>query len=199
MLLKRNPPLRFAAGQAHARKEDAAMTNPFDASFAFTGAVSAEVEAAIAREVDHCMGMPGKLANAKLHANNELTRWVLACNRLVWGEMPAQARQPAPTEITALLAQLSPENKERLLKESRLAAEQRHLVAALEAAEIEAHARLAAQRADEARAEADPRAQHEAMHAEAQRAAADRALREEFEAVDAAGKEARFQAWRTKR
>jgi hypothetical protein len=139
------------------------MNSQFDASFTYTGPVSAEVQAAHASELAQLMLMPGKLANARLHANNELQRWVLACNRLVWGGMPAEPRQPAPGEIAPLLEQLSPENRERLLKESKLAAEARHLAALLEAAEAE------------------------------------QALREEFEAFDAAGMEARFQTWRAGR
>jgi hypothetical protein len=139
------------------------MTSQFDASFAYTGPVSAEIQAAHASEIEHLKLMPGKLANAMLHANNELQRWVLACNRLVWGAMPAEARQPAPGEIAALLEQLPPENRERLLKESQLAAEARNLVALLSTAETEA------------------------------------ALHEAFEAFDLAGKEARFQAWRSGR
>ena len=139
------------------------MTSQFDASFAYTGPVSAGVQAAHASEIEHLKLMPGKLANAKLHANNELQRWVLACNRLVWGGMPDDAREPAPGEIAALLEQISPENRERLLKEAQLAAEARNLVALLSAAEAEA------------------------------------ALREEFETFDLAGKEARFQAWRSGR
>jgi hypothetical protein len=175
------------------------MSTPFDASFAYTGPISAEIQAANASEVERCMSMPGKLANAKLHANNELQRWVLACNRLVWGEMPAEARQPAADEIAALLELLPPEKRERLLKEAQLAAEARHLVALLEVAEVEAHARLAEQQAADARAAAEERARFEAHHAELARAEAERALREEFEVVDAGGKEARFQAWRAGR
>jgi hypothetical protein len=139
------------------------MTSQFDASFAYTGQISAEMQAAQAREIEQLRAMPGKLANAALHANNELNRWVLACNRLVWGGMPADARRPAPGEIAALLEQLSPENRERLLKESQLAAEARNLVALIAEAETEA------------------------------------ALRDEFEDFDLAGKEARFQAWRSGR
>ncbi|MGO9459394.1 MAG: hypothetical protein ACLP1W_04580 [Rhodomicrobium sp.] len=172
------------------------MTSQFDASFAYTGPIGADVSAAHAREIEHAMFMPSKLANAKLHANNELQRWVLACNRLVWGSMPADAREPAAGEIAALLEQLSPENRERLLKESQLAAEARNLVALLEAAEIEARARLEVQWAEQARAEAEEQARFEAQQAEMARAEAERALREEFEAIDEAGKEARFQAWR---
>jgi hypothetical protein len=175
------------------------MTSQFDTSFAYTGPISAEVQAAHASEIEHAMYMVSKLANAKLHAKNELQRWVLACNRLVWGAMPAEARQPAPGEIAALLEQLPPENRERLLKESQLAAEARHLVALLEAAEAEAHARLEAQLAQEARAQAEAQARYEAEQAAAAAAAAEQALREEFEAVDAQSKEARFQAWRAAR
>ncbi len=175
------------------------MTSQFDASFAYTGPIGENVQAAHASEIEHSMNMPSKLANAKLHANNELGRWVLACNRLVWGQMPDDARQPSAEEIAWLLEQLPPENRERLLKESQLAAEARHLVALLEAAEVEAHARLEAQREEEARAEADARAAFEAQHAEMARAEAERALIEEFEAIDEAGKEARFAAWRATR
>jgi hypothetical protein len=171
------------------------MNAPFDASFASAGAISAEVQAAHASEVERCMMMPGKLANAKLHANNELQRWVLACNRLVWGEMPAGLRAPADGEIAALLQALPPEKSERLLKEAQLAAEARHLVAMLEAAEVEARARLEVQQAEEARAEAEERARLAAQAAERERAERERALRKEFEAIDAAAKEARFQAW----
>ena len=139
------------------------MPRQFDASFAYPGPVSAEVQAAHASEIEQLMLMSSKLANAKLHANNELQRWVLACNRLVWGGMPGDAHQPSPVEIAALLEQLSPENRQRLLKESQFAAEARNLVAQLEAAEDGL------------------------------------ALREEFEAFDAAGKEARYEAWRAGR
>lgn len=153
------------------------MSSQFDASFVNSAAVSAEVKAAHAREVQHTMSMPSKLANAKLHANNELNRWVLSCNRLVWGGMPADIREPTPSEISSVLEHLSPENRERLLRESQLASEARHLVALLSAAEIEAQAQMETEQAELARAESQ------------------RKLREEFEAIDAAGKEARFQAW----
>lgn len=113
------------------------MTSQFDASFAYTGPLSAEVQAAHAGEIERLTLMPGKLSNAKLHAKNELERWVLACNRLVWGGMPANAREPAPGEIAALLERLPPENRDRLLKEAQLAAEARNLVALLSAAGIE--------------------------------------------------------------
>jgi hypothetical protein len=175
--------------------KDAPMSTPFDVSFASAGVIGAEVQAAHASEVGTCMMMPGKLANAKLHADNELQRWVLACNRLVWGEMPAGLRAPDDGEIAALLKVLPPEKSERLLKESQLAAEARHLVAMLEAAAVEAQARMQVQKAEEARAEAAERQRMEALAAERARVERERALREEFEAADAAAKEARFQAW----
>jgi hypothetical protein len=175
------------------------MTSQFDASFAYTGPIGEEVVAAHAGEIEHCANMPGKLANAKLHANNELQRWVLACNRLVWGGLPEGAREPSREEIAWLLEQLPPENRERLLKEAKLAAEARHLVAALEAAEVEAHARLEALAAEEARAEAETQARLQALAAEEARAEVERQLRAEFEAIDEAEKEARFQAWRAAR
>lgn len=175
------------------------MTSQYDASFAYTGPISAEVRAAHAREIEHSRFMQSKLANAKLHANNELQRWVVACNRLVWGGMPADARQPTPDEIASLLEQLSPENRERLLKESQLATEARNLVALLSVAELEAYARLEVQRREEAQAQAEEQARLEAQRVEAARAEAEQRLRDEFEAIDAAGKEARFQAWRAGR
>jgi hypothetical protein len=171
------------------------MTTPFDASFAAAGFVGADVQAAHASEVESCITMPGKLANAKLHARNELQRWATACNRLVWGEMPAGLRAPADGEIAALLQVLPPEKRERLLKESQLAAEARHLVALLEAAEAEAHARLTARQAEEALALSEQRARIEAQAAERARTERERALRDAFEAIDSAGKEARFLAW----
>ncbi len=175
------------------------MTSQFDASFAYTGPINAEVQAAHAREIVGLMFMPSKLANAKLHASNELQRWVLACNRLVWGQMPDDLRQPTPEEIAGLLEYLSPENRERLLKELQLAEEARHFITQLSAAEIEVRAQIKAQQAEEARAEAEAHAQLEAQQAQLAQAETERALRVEFEAVDLAGKEARFQAWRAGR
>lgn len=175
------------------------MTSPFDASFAYTGPLRDEIKAEHAREIERSMMMTGKLANAKLHANNELQRWVLACNRLVWGEMPATLREPAAEEIPALLQALPPETRDRLLKEAQLAAEARHLVALLSEAEIEAQARLEALQAEEARAEAEAQAFAEAQKAEEARRIAELREWEEFEAHDAAQKQARFEAWRASR
>ena len=175
------------------------MSTAFDASLAYTGPISAEVQAANTAEVEHCGFMPGKIANAKLHASNEVQRWVLACNRLIWGEMPAELRAPAEGEVHALLEQLPPDIRERLLKEARSAAEARHLVYLLETAEAEAQRRLEAEAEADAKAEAEERARMEAVAAEMARAELLRALRAEFEEMDAAGKEARFQAWLARR
>jgi hypothetical protein len=157
------------------------MTTPFDASLVYTGPIGEDVLASQRHEVERTMRMSSALGNAKFHASRELDRWVLACNRLVWGEMPSEVRAPTQQEIIHLLEQLSPENRERLLKESRLAAEQRSLLALLSEAEAEA---IAKQRAEEA---------------EDLRIAAEQREREEFEAYDLAGKEARFRAWRASR
>ena len=171
------------------------MSSQFDASYAFTGPVAEEVQMAHRQEVERSMNMPGKLANAKLHANNELQRWVNSCNRLVWGQVSGALRQPTREEIEWLFGQLNPEYRERLLNESRMAAEARFLVELLEAAEVEAHARLAAQRMEDARIQAEQQARQKAQQAREARTHAERALWEEFEAYDETQKEARFQAW----
>jgi hypothetical protein len=157
------------------------MSEAFDASFACTEPLSSEVLAAQRKELDHWMTMPSALANARLHAENELRRLVSACNRLVWGSVPPVLRIPETQEITALLQQLRPEDREKLMRDSRLAAEQRHLLAGIE--EIE-------QRFfEQQQAEQDELARQEAEAVELA----------EFEAHDAAGKQARFEAWRASR
>jgi hypothetical protein len=176
------------------------MSSQFDASYAFTGPVAEEVQMAHHQEVERSMYMPGKISNAKLHANNELQRWVLSCNRLVWGQQVSlPLRQPSREELAWLMEQLNPDYRERLLAESRQAAEARHLFELLEAAEVEAHARLAAQRMEESRIQAEQQARLQAQQAREARTYAERALWEEFEAYDETQKEARFQAWRTAR
>jgi hypothetical protein len=173
------------------------MSSQFDASYAFTGPIAEDVQMAHQQEVERSANMPGKLANAKLHANNELQRWVTSCNRLVWGQVSGPLRQPSREELAWLFEQLNPEYRERLLNESRMAAEARYLVELLEAAEVEAHARMAAQRMEEARIQAEQQARLQAQQAREARSYAERALWEEFEAYDEAQKEARFQAWRS--
>ena len=171
------------------------MTTQFDATFVYTGPISEEVQAEHAKEIETSRNMLSKLANAKLHAGNELQRWVLSCNRFIWGEVPAELRQPSPDEIAWLLGQLPAESHERVMKESRLAAEQRHLIAMLEAAEAQAQAQMEAEREEAAKIEAEMRAQLEAQQAEQARKEAESTLWTEFEAFDLAGKEARFRAW----
>jgi hypothetical protein len=175
------------------------MTSQFDASYAFTGPIREEVQAAHRQEVEHSMHMPGKLANAKLHANNDLQRWVMSCNRLVWGQVTGPLRQPSREELAWLMEQLNPEYRERLLGEARMAAEARHLVELLEAAEVEAQARLAAQRAEDARIQAEAQARMQAQRAHEARSQTERQLWAEFEAYDLSQKEARFKAWRAAR
>ncbi len=176
------------------------MTSQFDASFAYTGPVSEEVQMAHRQEVERSMYMPGKISNAKLHANNELQRWALSCNRLVWGpQVSGPLRPPSREELAWLMEQLNPDYRERLLNESRQAAEARHLFELLEAAEVEAHARLAAQRMEDARVQAEQQARLQAQQAREARTQAERALWEEFEAFDELQKEDRFQAWRQAR
>ena len=77
---------------------------------------SEEVQAEHAKEIETSRNMLSKLANAKLHAGNELQRWVLSCNRFIWGEVPAELRQPSPEEIAWLLGQLPAEAHERVMK-----------------------------------------------------------------------------------
>ncbi|MGO9487155.1 MAG: hypothetical protein ACLPX9_21700 [Rhodomicrobium sp.] len=176
------------------------MTSQFDASYAFNGPVSEEVQEAHRQEIERSMSMPGKISNAKLHANNELQRWALSCNRLVWGpQVSLPLRPPSREELGWLMEQLNPEYRERLLTESRAAAEARHLVELLDAAEVEVHARLAAQRMEDARVQAEQQARLQAQQAREARTHAERALWEEFEAFDEAHKEERFHAWRTAR
>jgi hypothetical protein len=175
------------------------MSSQFDASYAFTGPIREEVQMAHQQEVEHSAHMPGKLANAKLHANNDLQRWVTSCNRLVWGQVTGSLRQPSREEIAWLMEQLNPEYRERLLSESRMASEARHLVEMLEAAEVEAQARLAAQRAEDARMQAEAHARMQAQRVHEARSQSERQLWAEFEAYDDTQKEARFQAWRAAR
>jgi hypothetical protein len=108
-------------------------------------------------------------------------------------------RPPSREELAWLMEQLNPDYRERLLNESRQAAEARYLFELLEAAEVEAHARLAAQRMEDARVQAEQQARLQAQQAREARTQAERALWEEFEAYDELQKEDRFQAWRQAR
>lgn len=157
------------------------MSNEFDATLVCDEPVHPDIIAGHIREVDHLAPRPTALANAKLHAERELQRLIIVSNRLVWGNVPAELRAPTGQEVAGLFGRLSPEDREKLSRDARLANAQRHLVALMD----EAQARYQAQ-----------------MEAEQCELAAREALARqwaEFEAHDAAGKEQRFVAWRDAR
>ena len=150
----------------------------FDASLVHTDPVSDEVLAQQTQMVENLMARPNALANAKLHAENELHRLVVACNRIAWRSMPAEARQPTPDEINGLLERLEQDNRHKLMHDAKTAAEQRFLVVKLQ----EAHERCQAD-----------------MEAEQQEYDRQQQLAQEwaeFEAYDEQNKEARFETWR---
>ncbi len=158
------------------------MSNEFDASLAYNGPISSEVLAAQSRELESCTKMPSALANAKFHAVRELERLVNSCNRLAWGyDATWGERAPSAEEVAELLGRLRPDDQEKLARDSRLAVEQRHLVAQMEEAEQRLFARMQAEQDEAARQEAE---QLELA---------------EFEAYDAAGKQQRLDAWRAAR
>jgi hypothetical protein len=150
----------------------------FDASLVWSEPVGGEVLAAQQSNVDELRKRPNALANAKLHAERELERAIMVCNRLVWGAMPTDRRAPSAGETEELLGRLSAEDRDKLMREARQAAEQRLLVDAMREAE---QACLA-----EMQAEQEEMAAHKAARQEL----------EAFEAHDAAGKAARFEAWK---
>jgi len=157
------------------------MSEEFDASLVYTDPVGEEVLAEQDRTVAQLMLRPNALANAKLHSENELRRLIAACNRLAWRSVPADLRQPAPEEAAALLERLTADEREKLMTDARATAEQRLLVVRMQEAHEQALAQMQADQAE---------------LAQRQEEAQDLA---EFEAFDAAGKEARFQAWRASR
>ncbi len=157
------------------------MSNPFDASQIWSEPVGAETLAEQSRTVEHLMLMPSALANAMLHAQNEMQRLINACNRTAWGSVPSELRPPEPSETAALLEGLSAEHREKLMRDARLAAEQRALLSLMK----EAHEHYLAQLQKE---------QDELAHR--QQAAAEWA---EFDAHDTAEKQKRFEAWRASR
>jgi len=154
------------------------MSEPFDASRVDTEPLDQASLAAQDRELDALKQRPIGLSNARLHAERHLQGLTAICNRIAWGDMPGEMREPAPHEITALLQSLSTADRDKLMEHARLAALQRHWLNRLEQAEQE---HLAEVKADE-----EQRAQAEA---EAKEWA-------EFEAHDAAGKQERFRQWR---
>ena len=157
---------------------DKMSAEEFDASLVHTDPVGDEVLAQQTRMAEQLMLRPNALANAKLHAENELHRLVVACNRIAWRSMPAEARQPTPDEINGLLERLEQDNRHKLMHDAKTAAEQRFLVVKLQ----EAHERCQAD-----------------MEAEQQEYDRQQQLAQEwaeFEAYDEQNKEARFETWR---
>jgi hypothetical protein len=157
------------------------MSSHFDASGVWSEPVSGEIVAEHQRRVDGWMLWPSALSNAKLHAEQELDRLVAICNRIAWGEIPASLLKPSPADAAALLEQLSEEDRERLLQKSRKAAEQRDLLERIAEAEANYFVQMEAEQI--AFAEEEARSHEWA----------------EFEAFDAEGQQARFEAWRASR
>jgi len=157
------------------------MSSEFDASQVYQEPLSGDVMAGQDQTVANLMQRPSALANAKLHAENELQRIINVSNRLAWGEVPGTLREPTQEEAAALMERLSQEDRHKLLNEARLGAEQRRLLAKME----DAHQQCVAQWQAEQKA-LELREQEELEWAE-------------FEAFDAAGKEQRFNEWRAAR
>ncbi|MGF1621117.1 MAG: hypothetical protein ACFCUR_10935 [Rhodomicrobiaceae bacterium] len=157
------------------------MSSEFDASRVYMEPVAADIIEWQKGIVEQLALRPSALENAKLHTENELQRIINVTNRLAWGEVPDDLREPTAEEAAALLERLSEEDREKLIKEAYAGAEQRSIVAMIR----EAHERCVAE-----------------MHAEQEALAHQQAKareRAEFETFDAAGKEQRFQAWRASR
>jgi hypothetical protein len=165
------------AGRAPVSVRGVEMTNPFDASLISEGTVGADVLAEQHRKVEDLMQRPNALANAKLHAQNDLIRLVNACNRVAWGTVTTEPRAPTPEETAALLERLSPEDREKLTSSATAAAQQRSLLMHMDEAQRHYHSELQAEQAEIAEREAAAQAWAE------------------FEAFDAAGKEERFRTW----
>jgi hypothetical protein len=157
------------------------MMSEFDASLIWTEPVGEAIVAAQQGTVDELRKRPNALANAKLHAERELERAIMVCNRAAWGAMPSDRRAPSAAEADELLGRLTDESREKVMREARLAAEQRLLVGAMQEAEQACLAQM--------QAEQDEIAAHNAEIEEW----------EAFEAHDAAEKAARFEAWKASR
>lgn len=150
----------------------------FDASLVWSEPVGGDVLAAQQSTVDELRKRPNALANAKLHAERELERAILVCNRVAWGAMSADPRAPSPAETAELLGRLAGDDRDKLMRESRQATEQRLLVEAMREAEQDCLAQMQVEQEQMAEQEAEQREL------------------EAFEEQDAAGKAARFAAWR---
>jgi hypothetical protein len=157
------------------------MSNEFDASLVWNEAVGTDVLIKHHNTVEGWMTKPSALTNAKLHATRELERLVASCNRIAWRAMPAELRRPSEAERQELLSRLSGEDRDRLLHDARLAAEQRVLVTEIEEAEKQSLEQCRAEQVELARREAE------------------RLELAEFEVYDLAGKAERFEAWRALR
>lgn len=153
----------------------------FDASLVWQEEVEAEVVDEQVRTVSLLLEMPAAIANAKRQAESDLQRLVEACNDLVWQGAPSDLRGPSEEERAALLGRLPTDDRERLMRDSRLAAQQRSLLAVIEDQHQKHLARL--QDKEREKAEEEKRARQWA----------------EFEVHDAAGKEQRFAEWRASR
>jgi hypothetical protein len=141
-------------------------------------------EGAIAEQerlIEQLMTRPNALANARLHAQNEVLRIINIANRLAWRGVPADLRAPTPEEKAALLERLSPEDREKILKEARSAVAQRRFATRIEEAYQQCMAQLQAEQ------------EHQAYQEQEAREWA------EFEAFDEATKAQRFEAWRASR
>jgi hypothetical protein len=110
------------------------MNEEFDASLVWDEPVSDDVLAEHNRQVDRLMQMPNAFDNARLHAQNEMRRLISVCNRLAWRSVPKDLRAPSAEEKAALLERLGPEDREKLMNDARLTAQQRLLVERLEEA-----------------------------------------------------------------
>ena len=157
------------------------MSILFDASQISQEPVDAEILAEQSRKVQDLMQRPAALANAKLHAENEMQRLIGLCNRLAWGGMPPELRAPTAEEAAGLLAYLAADVRDRLVEEARRASLQRALLRQMEEAYQHMLAHLQAEEQERARQDEEAR----------ERAA--------FEIEDAAGKEQRYLAWRAAR
>lgn len=153
----------------------------FDASLICGEPVSSEIADEQIKTVGLMVRMPAAFANAKLHAESDLQRLVQACNQLVWRGVPANLRAPSQEERASLLERLNEDDRERLMRDSRLAAKQRNLLNVMEEEHCKYLAQMEAERCELAEREALAREWAE------------------FEAFDAAGKEKRFAEWRASR
>jgi hypothetical protein len=154
------------------------MSSVFDASLIESEPLADEILAKQAADVTHLMERPNALSNAKLHAERELPRLVMACNKTAWDTgYPSDTRAPSPEEAAALFAQLGPEKSAQLKEDLRSLAVQRNLVALMTQAQEQCEALMQAAEEEYARHQAEEQ------------------LRADFEAYDEATKEQRYAAW----